>query len=644
MMEYCGWKGKILRVNLADGKIVKEELPKEWMHQYIGCRGINDIILYREVGPSVLPFSAENKLIFGTGPLDGTPIGMGKISVQTKHEKKFIGEGGAGGFWGPQLKAAGYDFLVIESKSDSPVLLLIDGQKVEIRDAKSLWGLTTREKNRVIRNRYGTDYQVASIGPAGENLVADAKIEITINHSGGRGCGTIMGSKKLAAIAVRGTEGVKVKKPDKYLQAYRKIRKILDLKETIDPFVPAWSFFSANMMLPIFNEEGRLQAYNSQKGTIDGCLNPQDYLVKYVKKPESSFCCPFPACGRQYTVNDEKYGSFSGDEREGGFSLGAALVGVNKWPAVLKFRNLCSAAGLDEFQALYTIAWAMECYERGIINKRDTDGIELNFGNEDAFIRMTQKMISREGFGDILAKGSEEAAKVIGRGSNKYLLTVKGRELEIMPLRTGYQMALALAVSEGGPEHTRWYPPYPPNPLAIPLNIKTPFDPFKAFQTMSTDGKAELVKWLYDSRAVLESMPTCVFAVRSILSIDINPWLDVFNACTGSDFSAEELLKIGERIVNLERAYIVREGFRRRDDTLPRRMLEEPVRDRNFPPIGKNLDIMLDGYYEKRGWDLKTAIPTDAKLRELGLGFAADDLTKIREEELNAGATGRGQK
>ncbi|MCG7853595.1 MAG: aldehyde ferredoxin oxidoreductase family protein [Methanosarcinaceae archaeon] len=625
-----GWKGRILRVDLAKRKAVKEELSEDWMKKYVGCRGINDIILYNEVGPDVDPFSPANKLIFGTGPLEGTPVGMGRVSVQTKHPKRFISEGGSGGDWAAELKFAGYDFIVVENKSENPVYLLIRDDEVEIRDAADLWGNDTREKNLIIKEKTGVpDIKIASIGQAGENLVSDAKVIFTGDHAGGRGCGTIMGDKRLAAIAVRGTGGVPVKDPDRFLQAYRKLRKQLDLRDTIDVMVPSWAFLSAIMLQPPFNENGWLHVNNAQKGRIDNPLVPEEYLLKYVTRPETGFCCPFPACGRRFEVKEGKYAGTSGDEREGGFPACAAIVGITSWPTILKWRELCSRAGADEFQVVYTIAWAMECYEKGIITKNDADGIDLRFGNDDAFIGMTEKIIAREGFGDILAKGSQEAAKIIGKGSERFLLTIKGRELELMPQRNGYQMALALAVCENGPDHTRWYPPYPPNPKSIPEEIPLAFDPSKAFQLRSVEDKGRLVKWLYDSRAILECLPTCIFVVRNTLGIDMRPWLDLYNACTGADCTLEEFVRIGERVVNLERAYIVREGFRRSDDTVPRRMLEEPVADSYIPPIGKDLDKMLDDYYQQRGWNVDSGIPNREALNKLGLGFVTDDFENL---------------
>jgi len=625
-----GWKGKILRVDLADRKIVEEDLPDEWRKKYIGCRGINDTILYKEVGPDVDPFSPENKLIFGTGPLDGTPIGLGRVSVQTKHPNRYIGEGGFGGYWGPELKFAGYDFIVIEKKSDEPVYLYINDNEVDFRDAKHLWGKDTRETTKIIKNETGIpDIQVACIGQAGENLVARAKV-MHDNHAGGRGCGTIMGDKKLKAIAVRGSGGVKISDPTEYLRIYREIKKMLDLRKANDMFVPAWSFMSANLMLQGFNELGWLMAYNAQRGSLENALTGEEYLQKYVVKPKTGFCCPFPACGRRFEVKEGKYAGVTGDEREGGFAYAAAVVGLTSWDVLLKVRNLCDRYGLDEFQVLYTIGWAMECYERGIITEKDTDGIDLRFGNEDAIVKMTKKIAFREGFGDILAKGSHEAAKIMGKGSERYVLAIKGQELEVMPERGVYQFALCLAVSENGPDHTRWYPPYPPNPKAIPKDMPLPYDPYKAFKVRDVDDKGRLAKWLYDSRAVLESLPTCVFIVRGILGIDMSLWLDIYNAVTGINCKPDEFIKIGERIVNLERAYIVREGFRRKDDAVPRRMLEEPIVDRHIPPIGKNLDLMLDDYYTLRGWDLNSAIPKEEKLHELDLDFVIDDLKNLK--------------
>jgi len=624
-------KGKILRIDLEKETITRQDLPEEWVRKFIGCRGVNSLILYNEVGPEVDPFSPDNKLIFGIGPLEGTPMSCGKVSVQTKHANGFIGEGGAGGEWAPELRFAGYEYIIIEKKAKKPVYVLINDNDVEIREAGDLWGKDTWETNRILREETGIpDLQVASIGQAGENLVAHAKVIFTLSHAAGRGCGTIMGDKKLKAIAVKGTGGVEINDPDAYLQTYREIRRCLHLEESLDRFTTGWSIFSANQLLHIFNENGWYQAYNAQRGSLMNHLREKEYLDKYVTKPKSSFCCPLPSCGRRFEINDGKYAGTYDDEREGGFTIAAAIMGLTSWPATLKLRMMCSRYGLDEFHVEYSIAWAMECYEKGIITSEDTGGIELTWGNEDAIIELTEQICRREGFGAILAEGSQKAAEKIGKGSEDFLLTIKGRELEVLPQRPAFQMALCLAVCEGGPDHTRWYPPYPPNPKAIPEDMDLPFDPFKAAQVRSVDDKGRLVKWLYDRGAIHESLPTCVFIIRDRLGVDMGLWLDMLNACTGLDFSLDELWKCGERIVNLERAYINREGFRREDDTTPRRMLEEPIVDHQIPPLGKNLDLMLDQYYTARGWDKETSIPKEETLRRLDLDFVIEDLKDLR--------------
>ena len=385
-----GWKGTLLRVDLTQRTTVREKLPEEWMRKYIGCRGINDVILYNESGPEIHAFDPENILIFGTGPLDGTPIGMGRVSIQTKHPEGHICEGGFGGDWGPELKFAGYDHIVVQGKSAKPVYLYINDGKIELRDATHLWGKDVLETTKAIKKEVGAaDIKVACIGQAGERLVARAKV-FNKHHSGGRGCGTVMGDKKLKAIAVGGSESVKVSNPDEYLRIYRTIRDVLNLKETSDYFVPGWSFMSANLMLEGFNELGWLHAHNAQKGSLENALKGEEYLEKFAVKPKGGFCCPFPACGRRFEVNQGKYAGTSGDEREGGFAYAASVVGLRSWDVLLKIRDLCDRYGLDEFMVFYTIGWAMECFERGILTKTDTEGVNLVFGNEDVLARVSE--------------------------------------------------------------------------------------------------------------------------------------------------------------------------------------------------------------------------------------------------------------
>jgi len=628
-----GWKGKILRVDLADKKVVKQDLPEEWMKKYMGGRGIMTKIMWDEVGPEVDPFSPGNKLIFGTGPLEGTPLGQGRISIQTKHPKKFIGEGGAAGFWAPNLKFAGYDFLVIEQKSNTPVYILIDDDKVEIRDAIHLWGKDNHETDKLLRQELGQEFVTSTIGPANEKLVANSKVFFEASYCGCRGCGEIMGDKKLKAVAVHGTGGVKIKDPEGYLRAYRRLLKCSSISEGRgEPTNLTHTILMSNSLIRNFNEMGWFHAYNGQRGRVENAPSEMDLLENYLVKPSTSFCCTSPSCGARYLVKEGKYAGIEGVQREGSPGYGAStLGGLTSWSTLLKFKHLCDRYGMDTLMVLYTVSWAMECYQRGIITKEDTDGIEIKWGDDDIVVKLTEMIGRREGFGDILANGAQKAAEIIGRGSENYLLTIKGREIDEQPKQASYQTTLFEAVCEGGPDHTRWFPAYGTNPKLLPKDLSLPYDPLTPFNPLSPEGKAAFVKYRYDRGALIEDLPTCMAMHKGESLWDITYWLDIYNATTGADCTAEEFVKIGERTVNLERAYIVREGFRREDDTIPRRMLEEPLIDIGLPPVGQNnLDIMLDEYYTLRGWDVKTAIPTEEKLRELDLDFTIDDLKQLR--------------
>jgi aldehyde:ferredoxin oxidoreductase len=637
--NWYGWKGVILRVDLSERKIVKQELSMELAKNYIGCRGINSKILYDEVKPGTDAFSPENELIFGTGPLDGTPVGMGRVSVTTKSTRGTLIEGGFGGFFGPELKFAGYDHLIIKGRAEKPVYIWIDDESVEIRDAAHLWGKTTWVTDKIIKDEIGDpSIQVACIGPAAENLVSSCPVVSNLTHTGGRGCGTIMGAKKLKAIAVRGSGEVKVAYPAEFEKAYAKIREALDLRGSKDRFTVPWAIFGPSILPRIFNEEGGLMSLNAQRMAWEHAddISGEKYLMEYVMRPNACFCCPFPSCSTWFQVKDGPYaGTVGGKLTAGDVICLGSLIGVNYLPAILKTRSLCDQLGLDVFHVGFALSWAMECFEKGILTEKDTDGIALQFGNHEGVIEMVKKIAYRDGFGGILAEGVEKASRIVGKGSERYALAVKGQELEGMPQRNLYVAALGVATSEVGPDHTRWYPPYPPHPQVVArevleeLHIDVDFE--KALNTRSPEGKGRLLKWLTDTRAVFESIPTCVFILRGELGIDLRIWREVLVKGTGVDFSCEELMKAGERIINIERAFIVREGFRREHDTIPRRMLEEPVPERYYGPISRgDLDRMLDEYYEARGWDKGTAIPTRRKLEELGLKEVADELEKLK--------------
>ncbi len=638
--KWYGWKGKILRINLSNGKISRQELPKEWTRDFIGCRGINSKILYDELRPGIAAFGPENKLIFGTGPLDGTPIGMGRVSITTKSDRGCVGEGGFGGYWGPELKFAGYDHIVIEGASEKSCYVWIDDEDVEIRDARHLWGKDTWQTDKRIKEEIGDfDIQVAYIGPAGENLVHASTILTDLSRSACRnGGGEVMGSKKLKAIAVRGSGGVQVANPEEYMKVWKEIRAAHDHHNTEDHCVPIYHVFGSAGMARVYDFSGNLITRNAQDMSFHDRIDEvtcEKYIEKYAVRGTACFCCPYAAEGKWHEIRDGEYaGTRDKNLWAGGLFAFTALIGCDSLSAALKIQSLCNRLGVDVYFVGYATAWAMECYEKGILSKEDVDGLDLSFGNYRAAVELTGKIAYREGFGDLMAEGVEKASKEIGKGSELYKLTVKGQELEIIPWRNLYQAALGVATSESGPDHTKWYTPFPVNPaiakaeLLRELNVD--IDLKSALMTRTPEGKAKLMKFKYDSMTFLEALPSCMYMSRGRLAIDFRPWVRALRSCTGVDFTLEEAMRAGERIVNLERAFIVREGFRREHDSIPRRMKEEPVPSQYYGPLKvEDFNMMLDEYYELRGWDKKTAIPTKRKLEQLGLKYVVEDLRKL---------------
>jgi aldehyde:ferredoxin oxidoreductase len=565
---------------------------------------------------------------------------MGRVSIMTKSYRNTVGEGGFGGFWGPELKRAGYDHLVIEGVSKKPCYIWIDDENVEIRDAEHLWGKDTWETDREIKKEVGDfDIQIAYIGPAGENMVHASTILTDLERSGGRnGCGDVMGSKKLKAIAVRGSGSVQVADPKEYRKVWDELRRSHDHYDCDDFYVPVFSVWGSAGMMRMYSFWGGLMTRNAQDMQFDYCVDKvtcEKYIEKYAKRGTACFCCPCAAEGKWHEIDEGEYAGTKGKNLwAGNLFAFTALIGNCSLPAAIKLVSLCNRLGMDQYFLGYTLAWAMECYERGIITKEDTDGLDLHFGNYKAAIELAEKIARKEGFGAVLAMGSERAAKKIGRGSERYLLTVKGQELEIIPWRNLYQNALGVATSESGPDHTKWYPPYPVHPaIATPELLKDlglDIDLKLAFQTRIPDGKAKFMKFKYDSIGFIECLPSCVYMPRGRLAVDFRFWVRAFKATTGVDLTLEEALRVGERLVNLERAFIVREGFRRKDDSMPRRMGEEPVPSRFYGPLKQeDFNKMLDEYYKLRGWDEETAIPTKKKLEELGLGYVVEDFKRL---------------
>jgi len=623
----------ILNVDLTTGEIEKNSLPESWTTKYLGCRGVNSKLLFDNIQPGIDPLSPENILLVGTGPLNGLPGGMGRLSVACKSPRGTIAEGSLGGFFATELRRAGIDFLMIKGKADRPTYLYIDDGKIELRNAKHLWGFKTDEVDAALRVEIpDPDFQFLYIGPAGENLVHSSVIIGNLKNSGGRaGCGEVMGSKKLKAIAARGRGGIRVARYQDFLSAYRQFNQKIDILQSRDRWVPGWSTYGAAMLARIFQGMGNQMTRNAQEMSWDEQkaikIGAENYLEKYVIKAKVCDSCPWPACQKLHKIPSGKFQGYKGGDYEGGQAVAlGSLLDNDDLDLVLVLSGMCNQYGLDVFHVGYTIAWAMECFEKGILLKSDTDGLELRFGCKDqaGLVELVRKIALKQGFGELLAKGCARASRIIGKDSERFALCIKDQELEGIGQRNMYMVALGLAVSEVGPDHTRWYPPYPCNPNLMTSDelrgLGIEFDLYKAFDGRNPDEKGKMLRWFTISRAIVESLPSCVYMIRDTLGLDLHPWWNLFKAATGADLDYAEFVKVGERVLNLDRLFNVREGYRRSEDYPPYRMVHEDVKYFGFSKLSSDIfDPMLDEYYSANEWDIKTSIPTVKKLSELGL-------------------------
>jgi aldehyde:ferredoxin oxidoreductase len=595
-----GWKGQILRVDLTSGAISKEALKIEDMHNFIGARGLGSKLFYDEVNPQVDPLSAENKLIFMTGPLTGTlATSSGRYNVITKGPLNgTIAASNSGGCFGPELKFAGYDGIIFEGRAAQPVYLWISNQEVELRSAADLWGKTVVETTDILREITDDDAKVACIGPAGERLVKFANIMNEYNRAAGRsGVGAVMGSKNLKAVVVRGTGGIKVADNAGFINAINDARGKLKAHPVTGAGLAA---YGTNVLVNILNEHGTLPVKNYSEAAvfanadkISGEYQAEHNLVRN----KGCFGCSM-GCGR-VTKNHGKYkGIGEGPEYEATWGFGSDM-GIDDFEAISKANFLCNEFGLDSISMATTLACATEMTEKGIIPRDKSD---LGWGNADAMVDKIIKTAYREGFGDELAEGSYRLAEFYGHP--EYSMSVKKQELPAYDPRGQQGTGLNYATSNRGGCHVRGYMTAP-EILGIPVKA----DPD------TTEGMPELLKIFQDLTAVVDSVGMCLFTTFGIGLPEI---AEQYRTATGVNISDADLLQAGDRIWNLERLFNLQAGFSKADDTLPDRLLNEPMK--GGPHQGKvvKLDQMLPQYYSIRGWD-EEGVPTADKLDELSL-------------------------
>lgn len=629
---------RILNVDLTSGRTWVEEVPRQELLCFLGGRGIAAKILYQRVKAGIDPLGPENVLIFSTGTLTGTSApSSGRSSMTCKGPATGLYlKANVGGHLGAELKYAGYDYLVVSGKARQPVYIWIDDQVIEIRDASHLWGKGTRQTDHLIKEEVGDEeVQTAVIGPGGENKVLFAGIMVSLYNSLSRGgVGAVMGSKNLKAIAVRGRGGLRVAEGEAYFDLAARVRQEL----ARDAGTESLYNWGTSGSIPGLNEMGMLAAYNFSQVTIERAerLSGQHLVDEgYLTGRESCFSCS-TACHRYVRSKSERYGDVndSGPELETVMALGAEC-GIVETEAVLKANQLCNDYGLDTISTGHVVSWAMECYEKGLLDCQQADGLGLRFGNAEAQLELIRRIAFREGnLGDLLANGTKRAAAEVGGDSWKWAIQAKGLEQSAVDTRAAKSYALAFAVNPRGPDHlmTETYAEFGLTEESRALIKKITGDEKYANATL-LEKRADIVRWHEDCYAASEALGFCVFTSTAAFAVNPQNMAQLFGQALGLEFNEEELMVGGRRIVTIERCFNAREGARRKDDHLPWRMMNEPV------PEGPNqgmvtdremLDRLLDQYYELHAWGLATGIPRQETLEELGLLELCGEVAQLR--------------
>ena len=598
MAGYCG---KFLRINLSTGQIGKEDLDLELAIKFVGGRGLGSYFLAQEIDPRIEALSPANKIIIATGPLTGSlaPTG-GRYMVVTKSPLTgTIASSNSGGFWGAELKRAGYDMIILEGKSESPCYIYINDDTVEIKDAKKYWGKLVSETTDLLLEEVGEPKaRVLTIGPAGEKQSLLASVMNDKYRAAGRsGVGAVMGSKTLKAIVVRGTGKLSPARVDQCKKVLTNIRKKIKECEVTGKGLPT---YGTSVLVNLINQSGIYPTNNFQEAYFETAdkTSGETLADKYLVKNTACFACPI-GCGRYSKVDDVEG---EGPEFETIWAYGASC-GVDDLPAIIKANKWCNEYGLDTISAGATIACAMELCEKGLIGSAEIDGPALKFGSGEAIVEWTRKMGAGEGFGKKLAAGSYRLAKEYG--AEELSMSVKKLELPAYDPRGVQGHGLQYATSNRGGCHVRGYM-IAPEIIGLPEKL----DPF------SLEGKAVLVKKFQDLTAVIDSLGLCLF---TSFALGPDDYKDMFNAIVGQDWTTEALLEAGDRIWNFERMFNLRAGISPSEDKLPRRLLSEPIPSGPCKGHIHHLPELLPEYYKERGWD-EGGLPTESKLAGLGIG------------------------
>ncbi len=600
-MKKTTYNFKRIRVNLNEGKIDIEPIDEDESKKFIGGRGLATKWLYDDNIQSVDPLSEKNKLIFISGPLTGSSSPTaGRYMVVTKAPLNgLIGSANSGGVWGAKLKYAGYDAIIVEGKADRPVYIYIEGDKIELLDASDIWGKTSTDVDSYIKEKHGKNASATYIGPAGENQSLLSCIMNDKDRAAGRGgMGAVMGSKNLKAIVINaGNSTMEAFDVEAMKEAFRdSIQKIKENPVT-STGLPT---YGTAVLVNIINNIGAFPTKNWQESYFDDAdkisgeaLVEENILVK------NSFChrCPI-GCGRVVKLEGEDVG---GPEYEPLWAYGGDC-GVNSLEAIDEANYLCNEYGMDAIGVPCTIAAAMELYQRGIIKEEELDGLSLDWGSEEAIIEWTRRIGEGEGkLAKLMGEGSFRLCEEYG--APEFSMSSKKQELPAYDARAIQGIGLNYATSNRGGCHVRGYT-ISPEILGLP----------SVYDRTTTEGKAELVKVFQDLTAAIDALGLCLF---TSFALGASEYTALYNAATGFNLTVEELLEAGERIYNIERAFNKEAGMKPEEDTLPKRLLKEPIINGPSKGMISKLDEMLPEYYKLRGW--KDAFPTKETLERLGL-------------------------
>jgi len=626
-----GITGKILRVNLSDETIRLED--NLYAERWIGGRAISSWILLNELEPNIKWSDPENYLIFGAGALVGTIVpATCRTNIDTINVfNNGKGSSNFGGHFSPQLKFAGFDQIVITGKSDKPIYLFINDGKAEIRDANHLWGKNTFETEQTLKSELNDNkIEVGSIGPAGENLVRGSSFIVDCGRTaGGSGVGCVMGDKKIKSIVIRGNKEVSVAHPEKFIErvyeAFQKIMKRptakLFRKKTLGGLVynDSEQFDELWEMMHTVRNAQDVHWTREQRSKIMG----KNGVGRFFKKIQACYICPV-GCQPYSEINEGKYAGTKGLGYWINSVMWSGKMDITDPEASLKYHIRANQLGLDGDNSSVVMAWAFEAYEKGLLTKDDTDGLELKWGNVDAMMELQEKIANREGFGAFLADGVVEAAKKLGEGSERFAIHQKKQDT-LDPYRIAKGWSLACATSPVAGRHMRGS-----------INLPIAFGPKGAkFNPYSYEDQPPIVFWELRSKEIEDIIGICVYVGTwsGVYALEPSDYVDLTNLALGTDLTEEEFMLLGQRSYNLEKAFnTLHVGFTREDDLPHRRFFEDPIQ--SGPHKGEKLDInkynsMLDRFYELHGWDKTIGWQTRETLEQLGLNDVAEKLAKV---------------